>query len=295
MNLFDQYKVNDDIESFIRDKSNPELETVYIGIVGLVCTGKSTLINAMFGTTFNTKFMEGTIGIMVDVCIINNKNYVVFDTEGDDKMVHENRYMQPFKMTKIATFLAHICDIIIYNFAADDWVSRTCFQLLPHLFLGNQNKTIIFVARDVYETRPANDMLKTTNLFDEINNITKLYFKYPTQDNLVTDENYYCFVSKISLIIKQYDIDTKTFVINQNNVKDLLMKTPGINISYKYAAIDKESKPKKGFKEEHIQILWNIIKEIDVIPNVKDNIKLMMDKVTDDILYSSELLNVILF
>lgn len=63
-------------------KRNPDKRTIVISVMGAQSTGKSYLMNILFGTRFTVSSARCTIGIWLSILETAEANYLLLDCEG---------------------------------------------------------------------------------------------------------------------------------------------------------------------------------------------------------------------
>ncbi|CAF3431865.1 unnamed protein product [Rotaria sp. Silwood2] len=81
-----------------------------IGIIGRQSTGKSYMMNRIFGTRFSVAAGRCTDGIWMNYAFVNNVHFLVFDCEG----LFSNERTEDEEI-KLIGFLAAMCDVTILN------------------------------------------------------------------------------------------------------------------------------------------------------------------------------------
>jgi hypothetical protein len=81
-----------------------------IGIIGRQSSGKSYLMNQIFGTRFNVSALRCTDGIWMSMAKIDGQSFVVLDCEG---LLSTDRSEQ--EEIKMCLALAAVCDLMIFN------------------------------------------------------------------------------------------------------------------------------------------------------------------------------------
>ncbi|CAF4073362.1 unnamed protein product, partial [Rotaria sp. Silwood1] len=97
--------------SYLDDLLNNIKEKILIvGIIGRQSTGKSYMMNRIFGTRFAVAAGRCTDGLWMNHAYINNTNFIVFDCEGlfSKKRTEDEE-------VKLISFLAAVCDVTILN------------------------------------------------------------------------------------------------------------------------------------------------------------------------------------
>lgn len=160
-------------------------KVMVLSVLGIQSSGKSTLLNTMFGLQFSVSAGRCTRGLYMQLLPVNNnKNYdylLVVDTEGirapelkDTRYDHDN---------ELATYVIGIGDVILINIKGENTIELTdilgiVVQALMRL--RNVNKTshlkkrCIFVHQNVAASDANDKMLQQRqNLVDELNERTK--------------------------------------------------------------------------------------------------------------------------
>lgn len=170
-----------DIKKLIQDCcSNDSSSAPYnvVSIIGAQSSGKSTLMNTMFKTKFQTldQQTEGrratTEGIWVAVC--KNPNVVVLDIEGADGQEHQDD--AGFE-NQAALFALSISDVIFFNINVQD-IGRlhgASIPLLRTTFLERQNhdmhRTKVVIAVRDYNKKKASESYLRLQLLSQLNKI----------------------------------------------------------------------------------------------------------------------------
>ncbi|CAG2250326.1 unnamed protein product [Mytilus edulis] len=160
-------------------------KVLILSVLGIQSSGKSTLLNTMFGLQFSVSAGRCTRGLYVQLLPVeDNKNYdylLVVDTEGirapelkDTRYDHDN---------ELATYVIGMGDVILINIKGENTIELTdilgiVVQALMRL--RNVNKTselkkrCIFVHQNVAASDASDKMLQQRqNLVDELNERTK--------------------------------------------------------------------------------------------------------------------------
>jgi len=234
-----------------------------IAIIGCQSSGKSTLLNLLFGTTFAT--MNDKIGRQqttkgVHAAKATDSNILVFDVEGSDS--RERGDSEALFERKSALFALALSEVLVINMwesdlgrynAANIPLLRTVFEVNVQLFLAqNESKSkILFVIRDC--THPnfsaICSQIKTDmeNIWSEINKPKEL------QDKVIEDFFDFDFFSIHHMRFEKLRFDEdimhlKDMFCNHNNEK------------YLFAEESKKNVPGDALAQ-YIRNLWIVINE----------------------------------
>ncbi|CAC5379624.1 unnamed protein product [Mytilus coruscus] len=155
-----------------------------LSVLGIQSSGKSTLLNTMFGLQFAVSAGRCTRGVFVQLVPVNSKNFkfdylLVVDTEGlraselgNQKRDHDN---------KLATFVIGLGDITVINIKGENTSEISdILQIAVHAFLRlklvnqklNLRQKCIFVHQNVPATDASDKMMhgrkKLVEILDEM-------------------------------------------------------------------------------------------------------------------------------
>ncbi|OMJ73862.1 hypothetical protein SteCoe_27341 [Stentor coeruleus] len=194
------------LENILPKISSPSV----ISIIGKQSSGKSYLLNRLFGTRFEVKSTRCTEGIWISISQINSKEFIILDCEG---FFSANRTKQ--EEMKLSLVFAALSDIIILNsdLAECEKLEKLFddFSLIIDRLKGQNlfKSTLDLVIRDIENNL---DSLNTT-ITDIMNKISKdskkktVYNKlFNNTHRLITLENYKSlgFDDQIAKEIKHY-------------------------------------------------------------------------------------------
>ncbi|XP_037473914.1 protein ROOT HAIR DEFECTIVE 3-like [Triticum dicoccoides] len=154
-----------DIPKFDEFTRNVKLNDPYcvVSILGAQSSGKSTLLNHLFGTNFQEMNIEQRSQTTKGVWLAKAKNIgpctLVMDLEGTDGMERADRDDTAFE-NQTALFALAVSDVVLINTSCKDIgreqggsrpLLKTIFQVLMKLF-HPRKKTMLFVIRDKSKT-----------------------------------------------------------------------------------------------------------------------------------------------
>lgn len=170
-----------------------------LSVLGIQSSGKSTLLNTMFGLQFAVSAGRCTRGVYVQLVPVNSKQFkfdyiLVVDTEGlraselgNQKRDHDN---------KLATFVIGLGDITIINIKGENTAEITdILQIAVHAFLRlklvnqklNLKQKCIFVHQNVPATDASDKMLHgRKKLVESLDEMTKEAAKQEQITNVQT-------------------------------------------------------------------------------------------------------------
>ncbi|XP_052076177.1 interferon-induced very large GTPase 1-like [Mytilus californianus] len=161
------------VKELIQDK-----KLLSISVVGLQSSGKSTLLNALFGLQFAVNAGRCTSGVFMQLVPVSMENsgfdyIVVFDTEGlrsqrhagKDELRHDNM---------LATFVIGLGDITIVNVKGENTSEvKDILQIAVHAFLRlklvnkslNLKQSCLFIHQNVSDAGAISKMLEERQIF----------------------------------------------------------------------------------------------------------------------------------
>ncbi|CAL8376845.1 unnamed protein product [Boreogadus saida] len=176
-----------DVFSELRKMVDPESKIRVVTVLGIQSTGKSTLLNTMFGVQFavsSGRCRRGAFMLLIRV----NKEYskeincdflIIIDTEGlkslelaqlEDSYVHDN---------ELATIVVGLSDITIVNISMENMTDmKDILQIVVHAFLrmkevGKKPKCL-FVHQNVSDVSAHDNNLRDrTMLLQQLNEMTQ--------------------------------------------------------------------------------------------------------------------------
>ena len=161
-----------------------------MSIIGAQGTGKSTLINTIFGTEFATKKRNSvgrtTLGANISIIQESENTFVVIDSEGigwEERLrdCEGDKDKQQVFDTQLTAFILSAVDVLLINIKADQigQAEAGWFALVRYIMeinkkyipaANNRKKTILYVIRDFNEDDHDQDTLrnKIMNSIEEI-------------------------------------------------------------------------------------------------------------------------------
>jgi len=149
---------NHDSKEFLQNSNLEGTDYHTVSIIGCQSTGKSTLLNMLFGTTFDTlDALQGRNQTTKGIHLSCNPNYktVVIDIEGTDSQVRGDDGAAFEHMS--ALFALAVSEVLMVNMwtseigrykAASVGLLKTIFEVNLKLFNQDAKKRILFVLRD---------------------------------------------------------------------------------------------------------------------------------------------------
>ncbi|XP_060922269.1 up-regulator of cell proliferation-like [Limanda limanda] len=205
-----------DVLSQLNEQVSPKNKILVVTVLGVQSTGKSTLLNTMFGVQFAVSTGRCTRGAFMLLIRINedakkvlNCDFmVIIDTEGlksaelaqlDDSHEHDN---------ELATLVVGLSDITIINIAMENSTQmKDILQIVVHAFLrmkevGKKPKCQ-FVHQNVSDVSANENTLRERNLLlDQLNEMTQAAAKMEKK------EKNKCFTD-----VMEYNPDTGNWYI----------------------------------------------------------------------------------
>ncbi|XP_030194322.1 up-regulator of cell proliferation [Gadus morhua] len=200
-----------DVFSELKEMVAPESKIRIVTVLGIQSTGKSTLLNTMFGVQFAVSSGRCTRGAFM-LLIRVNKEYtkeihcdflIIIDTEGlkslelaqlEDSYEHDN---------ELATIVVGLSDITIVNISMENMTDmKDILQIVVHAFLrmkevGKKPKCQ-FVHQNVADVSAHDNNLRDrTLLLQQLNEMTKLAAKVEKKEK-----------NKSFMEVMEYDPDT---------------------------------------------------------------------------------------
>ncbi|XP_056432020.1 interferon-induced very large GTPase 1-like isoform X1 [Gadus chalcogrammus] len=185
-----------DVFSELRKMVDPESKIRVVTVIGIQKTGKSTLLNTMFGVHFSVSSGRCTRGSFM-LLIRVNKEYskeincdflIIIDTEGlkslelaqlEDSYEHDN---------ELATIVVGLSDITLVNIAMDNMTDmKDVLQIVVHAFLrmkevGKKPKCL-FVHQNVSDVSAHDNNLRDrTVLLQQLNEMTQAAAKVENKE-----------------------------------------------------------------------------------------------------------------
>ncbi|KAM7472585.1 hypothetical protein LguiA_010768 [Lonicera macranthoides] len=263
--LIDEKGVLDDarIETFAKDVKLAECGLSYftVSIMGPQSSGKSTLLNHLFGTKFREMNAledrcQTTKGIWLAKCAGIEPCTLVMDLEGTDG---RERGMDDTAFEKqAALFALAISDIILINMwchdigreqAANKPLLRTVFEVMGKLF-SFRKTTLLFVVRD--KTKSPMKVLEN-NLWKDISQIWDSFDKPDGHKETPLDE---IFNVKI-VALSSYEEKEEQFTEQVANLRQQFFNSVALR---GFAGDGREVVPASGFSFS-AQEIWKVIRE----------------------------------
>uniref|UniRef100_A0A8C5FSG8 Uncharacterized protein n=1 Tax=Gadus morhua TaxID=8049 RepID=A0A8C5FSG8_GADMO len=201
-----------DVFSELRKMVVPESKIRVVTVLGIQSTGKSTLLNTMFGVQFAVSSGRCTRGAFM-LLIRVNKEYskemncdflIILDTEGlkslelvqlEDSYEHDN---------ELATIVVGLSDITIINIAMENMTNmKDILQIVVHAFLrmkevGRKPK-FLFVHQNVSDVSAHDNNLRDrTVLLQQLNEMTQAAAKVEKKEEIISFKE-----------VIEYDPDTR--------------------------------------------------------------------------------------
>ena len=200
-----------DVFSELRKLVDPESKIRVVTVLGIQSTGKSTLLNTMFGVQFAVSSGQCTRGAFM-LLIRVNKEYskeincdflMIIDTEGlkslelaqlEDSHEHDN---------ELATIVVGLSDITIVNMAMENMTDmKDILQIVVHAFLRmkevGKKPNCLFVHQNVSDVSAHDNNLRDrTVLLQQLNEMTQAAAKVEKKE-----------VNKSFSDVMEYDPDT---------------------------------------------------------------------------------------
>ena len=92
-----------------------------ISVLGAQHTGKSTILNEVFGTHFAVAQQQGRTTVGINACALKDRDLLLLDVEGSDSRERKNSHVRASK--QLACFAMCLSDLVIVNIKTDE-VSR---------------------------------------------------------------------------------------------------------------------------------------------------------------------------
>ena len=183
--------LNTELQAFLnKDNWSNCTDYVTMSIIGAQGTGKSTLINTIFGTEFATKKRNSvgrtTLGANISIIQESENTFVVIDSEGigwEERLrdCEGDKDEQQVFDTQLTAFILSAVDVLLINIKADQigqaeagWSAlvRDIMEINKKFIpaANNRKKTILYVIRDFNEDEYDQDTLrnKIMNSIEEI-------------------------------------------------------------------------------------------------------------------------------
>lgn len=258
-------QIVDDLDKHIERIGLPEIGTDYhvASIIGCQSSGKSTLLNLLFGTKFETMDekrgrQQTTKGI--HAAIAQTQPLLIFDVEGCDS--RERGDADSLFERKSSLFALALSEVMIVNMwesdigrynAANLPMLKTVFEVNIQLFQAqvNSKTTLFFLIRD-YTTD--NFQALSENIIKDMNNIWKeIHLPEQYQNSQISDffdmRFYAIHHMKIQRDVFNKDVENlKGWFLDPNNENYLFKQHSGKNV------------PGDGLAQ-YIAQLWNVIYE----------------------------------
>lgn len=235
-----------------------------IAVFGCQSSGKSTLLNMLFGTQFPMMNHElGRQRTTKGVCVAHSQNssLMVMDLEGTDSK--ERGEESTAYERKVSLFALGIAEVLIVNIWMNDIgrynasnysLLKTVFELNLQLFQREKSKTLLFfVIRDWVESKFSLERLREQMMQD----ITKIWASLmkPEQfaDSTATDFFHFEF---FGLAHKEYATDRFEEGVVELKKRFFDVTHPNYVFQYEF----KPAVPIDGF-EHFAQTIWQVIKE----------------------------------
>lgn len=188
--ITDDLEYTNEIESYIQNEGMSKAGTNYrnIAIIGCQSSGKSTLLNILFDTTFEelnqkTRGMAQTTKGVWSACN-SNKDVLIFDIEGTDSRERGDDRMTFEQTTSL--FALALADVLIINLwttdvgryqASNYGLLKVIFEVNLKLFAQSQSqKKLVFVLRDFNPHENNEDSMRTL-LENNVKTIWKEIYK----------------------------------------------------------------------------------------------------------------------
>ncbi|XP_036453492.1 up-regulator of cell proliferation-like isoform X1 [Colossoma macropomum] len=187
-----------DVLKELNDLLQPNNKIMAVTVLGVQSTGKSTLLNTMFGVQFavsSGRCTRGAFVLLLKVTeefrkVLNCDYLVIIDTEGlkspelaqlDNSHEHDN---------ELATLVVGLSDVAIINIAMENSTDmKDILQIVVHAFLrmkqvGKKPKCL-FVHQNVGDVSAHNKNIRDrTLLLDQLNEMTELAAKMENNDQI---------------------------------------------------------------------------------------------------------------
>ncbi|XP_069100310.1 up-regulator of cell proliferation-like [Pleurodeles waltl] len=189
-----------DVLAELEKKHGDQRRMVVITVLGVQSTGKSTLLNTMFGLQFSVSSGRCTRGAFMVLMKVKAKLrkrlgcdfILVIDTEGlkaPELMTLENSYEHD---NELATMVIGLSDITIVNMAMENATEmKDILQIVVHSFLRmvgvGKKPNCQFVHQNVSDISAyEQNMRDRKNLLDELDKMTKAAARMEKQDKEIT-------------------------------------------------------------------------------------------------------------
>uniref|UniRef100_A0A3B4TGE1 VLIG-type G domain-containing protein n=1 Tax=Seriola dumerili TaxID=41447 RepID=A0A3B4TGE1_SERDU len=225
-----------DVLTELHNKVGQKSRLLVLTVLGVQSSGKSTLLNTMFGVQFPVSSGRCTRGAFMlflkvgeDMQSDMNCDFIVLiDTEGlksphlahlEDSYEHDNQ---------LATFVTGLSDVIIINIAMENWAEmKDVLQIATHAFLRMKQISKKTVCHFVHQNVGAVSAQSRTitdrkHLLDQLNEMTQIAAEMEKQPGI-----------KLFTDVLEYDIDK-----NNWNIPGLWHGTPpmaSVNTGYSEA------------------------------------------------------------
>ena len=261
------------VEGYIMDKGR-DLGTDYLilGIIGAQSSGKSTLLNAVFDSTFvvmnsKEKRKQTTRGIWTHIS--EDKRTIILDIEGADSRERwEEKYSYERRTALFGLVISNVLLINVWlqeigRFTAANYeILKTIFELNVQFFNKETPKKIVFVIRD-FNDRENFEYIHSI-LHEDVLRLWKEVKKPPGLEELAFDKLFRLEVVTIrSLVFEKAGFDAD--IVKLSN-----MLTKKNNPEYIFRGFDFKNLPVDGLFLYMSQIWQAILTNKDInIPNQK--------------------------
>eukprot|EP00118_Oscarella_pearsei_P016589 m.159582 g.159582 ORF g.159582 m.159582 type:complete len:1661 (+) comp38767_c0_seq23:540-5522(+) len=241
-----------------------------VSVIGAQNSGKSTLVNALFGCEFATQFGQCTNGLYASYKTTSTQQgLLVLDTEGLLSLRENSRTFDH----QMALMAMACSDVVIINHKGEissqlQEILEICIYVMNELDLAKIKPTVVFALRDVRKTEIENDRVKQEEmekLMSALENAAKLCNKKVGDVFCIGKNSTFLLPSAFSDTVvgsRQLEVPSADFSEKVLELRQTIVKLAGQGDGI--VKINSESETKTPFSDwlRHARIVWSSLENV---------------------------------